>query len=399
MDDPGSLLLLSGLPLDGKPSFFRQLGSLAALWRRQGWSVFPGGPVFAASESETGTTPWSGKGAPEVLWHLEGISGDPLRFEDLVARASAKAVMALGYPDQFPFLRRLPQATPLSCYLWSQFSRPPAGGLPEAPTYIPLTEKTASHLRAAGCSRIGPVIPHGVDTGLFVPLPRPERRRLWGRRSSPRNGSPRNGSPRRSSPRRSSADTFVVGTVANNSRRKRLDLIVRSFALFTRQRPLSRLLIKTNRPVSLDGVDLPALIAGERVEDRVEIITAELTDPEMAELYNRMDLYLNLSEWEGFCIPVIEAMACAVPVVGPPTQGPGEILPYPDFLVPDGLIREEEGTLLYEAHPPAVAALLAQLAEDKGLRERLSLEGREAVLSRYDLRRVAAQWEGVLQRI
>jgi glycosyltransferase involved in cell wall biosynthesis len=324
-----------------------------------------------------------------VLWHLEGISGDPLRFEDLVARVSAKAVIALGYPDQFPFLRGFPQATPLSCYLWSQFSRPPTGGLSEAPTYIPLTEKTASHLRAAGCSRIGPVIPHGVDTGLFAPLPRPERGRLRGRRSN----------LRRSNPRRGSADTFVVGTVANNSRRKRLDLIVRSFALFARKRPLSRLLIKTNRPVSLDGVDLPALIAGEGVEDRVEIITAELTDPEMAELYNRMDLYLNLSEWEGFCIPVIEAMACAVTVVSPPIQGPGEILPYPDTLVPDGLIHEEGGTLLYEAHPPAAAALLEELAEDKGLRERLSREGRNAVLSRYDLRRVAAQWEGVLQRI
>ena len=112
-----------------------------------------------------------------------------------------------------------------------------------------------------------------------------------------------------------------------------------------------------------------------------------------------MDVYLNLSEWEGFCIPVIEAMACAVPVVSLPIQGPGEILPYPDTLVPDSLVREEEGTVLFEADPRAVCTVLKALADRKVSRERLSREGREAAVTRYDIRRVAAQWEQVLQRI
>ena len=291
---------------------------------------------------------------------------------ELFSRTAAQALIVLGYPDQFPFLQSLTQATPLPCYLWSQFSRPPKGVLPELPTYIPLTEKTAAHLRAAGCSRLGPVIPHGVNAAVFTP-------------------------PGKQVPGR--ANNFVVGTVANNSRRKRLDLIIRSFALFSRERPHSRLLIRTNRPVSPDGLDLPDLITRENLEDRVEIILTELKDHQMAQLYNRMDLYLNLSEWEGFCIPVIEAMACAVPVVSPPIQGPGEILPYSDTLVPDCLIREEDGTLLCEADPRAASTVLSTLVDDGQLRARLGREGREAVLSRYDVRRVAAQWEDVLQRM
>jgi glycosyltransferase involved in cell wall biosynthesis len=195
------------------------------------------------------------------------------------------------------------------------------------------------------------------------------------------------------------AHTFVVGTVANNSRRKRLDLVVRSFALFARQRPRSRLLIKTDRPVSLDDMDLPARIASEKVEDRVQLILGEFTDTQMAALYNRFDLYLNLSEWEGFCIPVIEAMACGVPVVSPPIQGPGEIIPYSDGLVPGGTFREEDGVALYQADSRAVCRVVEALAEDTSLRAHLGRNGREAVLSRYDLRRVAEQWERVLQMI
>jgi glycosyltransferase involved in cell wall biosynthesis len=373
----GAVLLLSGLPLDRKPSFFRQLCSLAAAWRLQGRDVLPGGPVRPDPGAGIGSTAWRGEEATEVRWLLEGSGGESLAFAELVSRADPAALIALGYPDQFPFLHGFLDGTPLPCFLWSQFSRPPGRRLPELPTYIPLTAKTASHLRAAGCSTIGPIIPHGVDTRLFSPLPDPERSRLRGQHGE--------------------TGALVVGTVANNSRRKRLDLILRSFALFSREHGRSRLLIKTNRPVSLDGVDLPGLIAREMVGDRVEIISTELGEPEMAELYNRMDLYLNLSEWEGFCIPVIEAMACAVPVVSLPTQGPGEILPYPDTLVPDSVVREEEGTVLFEADPRSVCTVLRALAAGARLRERLSREGREAALSRYDIRRVAAQWEQVLQ--
>jgi glycosyltransferase involved in cell wall biosynthesis len=144
-------------------------------------------------------------------------------------------------------------------------------------------------------------------------------------------------------------------------------------------------------------VDLPALISGEHLDDRVDIILGELGDSEMAELYDRVDLYLNLSEWEGFCIPVIEAMACAVPVVCPPIQGPGEILPYPDTMVPGGQVHVEDGALLYQADHESVAVLLSALAADVELRGRLSREGRAAALSRYDLRRVTKLWDELLQ--
>ncbi|UCF96383.1 MAG: glycosyltransferase family 4 protein [Spirochaetaceae bacterium] len=351
MKPSGRIILLSGLPPDRKPSFFRQLHSLAAVWAKKEQPVLLGGPHSLDAE----------------------IPSD------------ATAVIALGFPDQFPFLHGKvldgQSGRPilgLPCFLWSQFSRIPRSALPRLPTYIPLTAKTEAILRGAGVLRIGPVIPHGVDTELFAPFPEPERRDLRRRHHS--------------------TDVIVIGTVGNNSRRKRFDLIIRSFALFAVKQASSRLIIKTNRLVSLDGVDLPALVARENLQDRVEFFVKEMSETQMVALYNRMDLYLNLSEWEGFCIPVIEAMACGIPVVSLAIQGPGEILPYEDTLVPDSLIREEEGAVLFTADPRAASRVLLTLAGRGELWRRLRREGRAAAIARYDIRRVAEQWEALLFR-
>ena len=362
------LLLLSGLPLGRKPSFFHQLTLLASVWNHLGRETFLCGPVF----------PKGGVGRSvhsDPLWRLQGSRRDHRRFREIVTRTTAEAVIALGYPDQFPFLYEK-RVIGIPLYLWSQFSRVPGQTLPVQPLYVPLTGKTDSYLRLAGCSRIGPIIPHGVDSGLFKPISEPERGRLKGSHGL--------------------EEYFVVGSVGANSRRKRFDLVIRSFGLFAQERQNARLMIKTDRRVSLDGVDLPALIAREGLSDRVVVIAGQRSEQELVELYNLMDLYLNLSEWEGFCIPVIEAMACGVPVVSLPIQGPGEILPYRDTLVPGSLVRKEEGSLLYEAEPRAVWRVLLGIAEQGEFRTDLSRRGRAAVESSYDIARVVESWEAVL---
>ena len=367
------LVLLSGLPLGRKPSFLRQLEALAAVWKRRGRTVSLAGPVYPHVGSRC--NPASG----EPLWLLSD-GGPPVPFERLAAQSRARAVIALGYPDQFPFSRASPReasALAMPCYLWAQFSRPPSPPPAELPIYVPLTARTSEILHAAGGFRIGPVIPHGVDTAVFAPLTK--------------GGA---GQPVSSADQ---ASRFVVGTVGANTRRKRFDLIIRAFAMFSRRCPSARLLIKTNRLVSLDGIDLGRLIRRERIEDRVEIVVEEMEEVRMAELYRRMDLYLNLSEWEGFCIPVIEAMASGVPVAAPQIQGPGEILPYRETLIPGGTIRDQEGSMLLEADPASACRVLGMLADDFRLRRRLSRRGREEAVNRYEIGRIASLWEELLR--
>ena len=104
MDAHSPVLLLSGLPLERKPSFLRQLDSLAAFWRRRGRTVFLGGPVFPDPQSQMRPNAWAGRAAPAPRWRLENLEREPLVMAELFSRTAAQALIVLGYPDQFPFL-------------------------------------------------------------------------------------------------------------------------------------------------------------------------------------------------------------------------------------------------------------------------------------------------------
>jgi glycosyltransferase involved in cell wall biosynthesis len=260
-------------------------------------------------------------------------------------------------------------------FLWAQFSRPPAPGSLGGARPVPLTLMTAGLL--AGCAGVGPVIPHGVDCRLFAP---PTTRQRAAARA-----------------RYGLGDELVVGTVAAHTLRKRFDLMVEAFAGLKRRRPDAVFLIKTDRAVSLDGGDLDAYARRHGVAGSIRVLLGELPEESMVELYRAMDLYLNLSEWEGFCLPIVEAMSCGLPVVTHPVQGPGEILSYRELLVEGSGVREDEGVRLLRADPEEAAEVLARAAGSPRLLASLGARGRQEALRRYDLRRVAARWDRLLR--
>jgi glycosyltransferase involved in cell wall biosynthesis len=334
----GPVLLASGLPLrdagQGPPtSFQRQLALLAGGFRRAGREAHVVGPLQAGQAS----------GAPAIL---------------------------LGYPDQFPALQAAGPSPPL--YLWAQCSRPPDPRAYGQARAVPLTPLTAAFLARAGVPRPGPVIPHAVDTAVFRPLTVEERARA--RRALGLEAC------------------FAVGAVGANSYRKRFDLILAAFALFAAGRQEARLLIKTDRAVSKEGRSLIEWIERFRLEDRVRVLTAELSEAGMRDLYGALDVLVNLSEWEGFGLPVAEAMSCGLPVVTHRVQGPGELLPYAELLAEDSEPYEEGGSLLLQARPRTVAGLLARASADPDLRLRAAELGRQEVQRRCALGAVVERW-------
>ena len=339
---PNTILLISGLPLDRDTSFKRQLVLLGRFLRQLGVESF-----------------------------LIGPSHDIGR---IVKEKKPAAAILLGYHDQFSFLR---VDIDIPILLWAQLSRPVDPKRFGNATVIPLTPATGRFLKGSGVERVGPVIPHGVDKDIYRPFGVQEKKDLRKRYGI--------------------GDGFVIGTVAANTKRKKLDRVIEAFSLFETHGGDGALLIKTDRARGLDGTDLYDLSERHGVRKKVLCIEETFGERRMAGVYNLMDLYITLSEWEGFCIPVVEAMACGVPVVTHRVQGPGEIVPYNDLIVPGSEEVFDGETKILLADPANASKVLLYAYKNSSRLGELRALGRGEVERHYDIRVVAEMWEKLIR--
>jgi glycosyltransferase involved in cell wall biosynthesis len=117
-----------------------------------------------------------------------------------------------------------------------------------------------------------------------------------------------------------------------------------------------------------------ALIAEyEMLPDRF-VFTGPVPDEDLAAYYRWADVYISLSEHEGFCVPLVEAMAADVPVLAyaagavPETLGGAGVLFAPKDLE---FAAEMMGTLVYDR--PVRERVIA------GQRQRLTHFGRQNI--------------------
>lgn len=114
---------------------------------------------------------------------------------------------------------------------------------------------------------------------------------------------------------------FVVGMVGANlpGDRKALEQNIAGFCYFASRHPEANLLLWTGES---GGISLDAYLehfgdVGKRVICADQWAVAYGTNPKtLATFYNSLDVLLNASAAEGFGLPIIEAMACGVPVIG-----------------------------------------------------------------------------------
>jgi len=108
------------------------------------------------------------------------------------------------------------------------------------------------------------------------------------------------------------------------------------------------------------------------LDDIVTTISG-VSDEELARLYGEAEVAIVPSLYEGFSLPAIEAMSCAVPVVA--TTG-GAL---PEVVGTSG----ETGLLVEPNDPGALVDAIRRLLDDADLRRRLGDAGRERVIQRF----------------
>jgi len=92
------------------------------------------------------------------------------------------------------------------------------------------------------------------------------------------------------------------------------------------------------------------------------VITGHLSDYELVEFYNLATLFVFPSKYEGFGLPVLEAMACGAPVIGSRSTSIPEVICFPE-------------ALFDPFSPKDIAEKMDQSLCDKSFRDRLSVHG------------------------
>jgi glycosyltransferase involved in cell wall biosynthesis len=113
--------------------------------------------------------------------------------------------------------------------------------------------------------------------------------------------------------------------------------------------------------------------------------TGPVPDEDLAAYYRWADAYVSLSEHEGFCVPLVEAMAADVPIVA---YAAGAV---PETLGGAGLVFSPKDL-------EVAAELLGSVVYDRAVRDRV-LEGQRRRLQDFAPARVQQQLSQVLDRI
>ena len=163
--------------------------------------------------------------------------------------------------------------------------------------------------------------------------------------------------------------------------RRRLPVLIAAFERVVREVPRAELAIvgpdRTRPPEDLRG-----MAEASGVASRVAFLSY-VADAELAALYRRAAVFAWLSEYEGFGLTPLEALAAGVPVVAADTPVAREVYGEAARRVPAD-------------DPGAVAAAIVELLTRRGLRETL-LEQARPVLARYTWARAAADTFTILQ--
>lgn len=172
-------------------------------------------------------------------------------------------------------------------------------------------------------------------------------------------------------------DSPLVLTVGRIAPNKRIEDVVKAFALLQRHHAPGATLAVVGSDSGFERyrATLERLVG--RLGARGVQFTGPVSDAERDDLYARAGAYLCMSEHEGFCAPLVEAMAAGVPVVArragavPETLGGAGLVIEPDLLLAAEALREVTSSVTTRRLLRAAAGRRLTELRPEAVRERL----------------------------
>lgn len=207
------------------------------------------------------------------------------------------------------------------------------------------------------------VIPAGVDTRRFKPLNDPQASSAWRRKIF-------------------GEDRPFILYVGKPTKRRNLPNLLQAFARLKREEELPHRLLLIGS--SLPGVSFAGEIHRLGLDaDVVDLPYAE--HDEIIQAYNACELFIYPSSYEGFGLPVLEAMACGAPVIATNNTA------FPEFAGGVAL-------LLSDAQPDTLAEGILKVIRDSSIREHMVKAGPERASS-YDWHVVTRMYLDLLMEL
>jgi len=155
---------------------------------------------------------------------------------------------------------------------------------------------------------------------------------------------------------------LFVGRIAPNKRIENLIKVVFYYKKYIS--PLVRLIVvgKTNTFPSYYRSVVQMADEFYLKPEEIQFI-GHVPDEEMFALYKAADVFVSLSEHEGFCLPLVESMIFDLPIIALASTA----VPY---------TLGEAGILIRDNRPDRVAELVDLVAHDEGLKAKLVESGR-----------------------
>ncbi len=230
-------------------------------------------------------------------------------------------------------------------------------------------------------------IPHAIDTSIYYPLIKEEKEKCKAKFGL--------------------QGKFVVGCVQRNQGRKMPDRMIKSFAMFCKEHSDAVLFLHTDPRDVASPFDMMQLINRYKLNNRVVFSGMSFFNgfdyKEMNEVYNAMDCFLLTTSGEGFGIPIIEAMACKIPVIVTDYTTTHELL------IEDGqcglpvkLATELTGSWNVERavmDDNHAVECLEKLYNNPELREQFGKVGIEKVKTLYNWNAVRKQWCDLVEEL
>jgi glycosyltransferase involved in cell wall biosynthesis len=207
------------------------------------------------------------------------------------------------------------------------------------------------------------VVPHGVDTSIFRPCADSERTTQRRKRGI-------------------AADDFVFLNVGALYDRKGIPALLKAFATIAGRHENARLVLKGIDSVYGSRAAVAAMLAQlsatERLamEGKVSYRGGELSYSDLADLYRSADVLVSPYQLEGFNLPVLEAVACGLPVICT-AGGPTDDFTRDSFAwrIDSDLVELDGGSERLMPDPDHLVHLMEKAIEDRSFRSRAAETG------------------------